>query len=165
MPSLKFLHESDIDGDLFNAPESYKVVTVNTVGAMGRGIALSCKERYPNIYREYRKACRQKLYFPDDVMVFEEEKVILLATKRDWKDPSSVQLITLGLHGLKRVLASINAPVALPPLGMINGWLKKSQRAEVFSLIVELFHRQDCNVRMYLPDVLYEEVHALYQSK
>lgn len=165
MSSLKFLRESVINGDLFNAPETYKVVTVNTVGAMGRGIALSCKERYPKIYRDYQQACRKKLYFPDDVMVFEEEKVILLATKHDWKAPSSVELITLGLHALKRNLALLNAPVALPPLGMVNGWLKKPQRAEIFSLIVELFHRQDCCVRMYLPDVLYEEVHALYQSK
>lgn len=165
MPSLKFLRESEIGGDLFNAPETYKVVTVNQVGAMGRGIALACKERYPIVYREYRWACREKLYFPDDVMVFDEEKVILLATKHDWKDPSTVEIITRGLYGLSRQLPMLNASVALPPLGMVNGWLKKSQRAEVFSLLVELFYKQDCTVRMYLPDVLYEEVHAMYHSK
>ncbi|QXO09904.1 hypothetical protein pEaSNUABM38_00182 [Erwinia phage pEa_SNUABM_38] len=165
MLSLKFLRESTIDGNLFNAPETYKVVTVNQVGAMGRGIALSCKERYPNVYREYRKACREKLYFPDDVMVFEEEKIILLATKDDWKAPSTVEIITRGLYGLSRQLPNLNASIAIPPLGMVNGWLKKSQRAEIFSLVVELFHKQDCNVRVYLPDVLYEEVRELYHSK
>lgn len=165
MLSLKFLRESAIDGDLFNAPETYKVVTVNQVGAMGRGIALSCKERYPNVYREYRKACREKLYFPDDVMVFEEEKIILLATKDDWKAPSTVEIITRGLYGLSRQLPNLKASIAIPPLGMVNGWLKKSQRAEIFSLVVELFHKQDCNVRVYLPDVLYEEVRELYHSK
>ncbi|ANZ49033.1 putative APPr-1-p processing domain protein [Erwinia phage Derbicus] len=165
MLSLKFLRESTIDGDLFNAPETYKVVTVNQVGAMGRGIALSCKERYPNVYREYRKACREKLYFPDDVMVFEEEKIILLATKDDWKAPSTVEIITRGLYGLSRQLPNLKASIAIPPLGMVNGWLKKSQRAEIFSLVVELFHKQDCNVRVYLPDVLYEEVRELYHSK
>lgn len=165
MPSLKFLRETDIGGDLFNAPETYKVVTVNQVGAMGRGIALTCKERYPIVYQKYRKACREKLYFPDRVMTFPDEQVILLATKNDWKDASTVEILYRSLHGLRNELPSLNASVALPPLGMVNGWLKKSQRAEVFSLLVELFHRQECEVRMYLPDVLYEEVHALYQSK
>ena len=39
-----------IEGDLFNSPAQVLVNTVNTVGVMGKGIALEFKKRYPEIY-------------------------------------------------------------------------------------------------------------------
>ena len=44
-----------IEGDIFESPAQVIVNTVNTVGVMGKGLALSFKQRYP----EYKNApCR-----------------------------------------------------------------------------------------------------------
>ena len=45
-------------GNLLEADVEALVNTVNTVGVMGRGIALMFKERYPDNFRAYAAACR-----------------------------------------------------------------------------------------------------------
>ena len=45
-------------GNLLEADVEAVVNTVNTVGVMGRGIALRFKERYPDNFRAYAAACR-----------------------------------------------------------------------------------------------------------
>lgn len=50
-----------IKGNLLESTAQALVNTVNTVGVMGKGIALQFKEAYPNNYILYRKACKDKL--------------------------------------------------------------------------------------------------------
>ena len=45
-------------GDLLLARADALVNAVNTVGVMGKGIALRFKERFPENYRAYAAACR-----------------------------------------------------------------------------------------------------------
>jgi O-acetyl-ADP-ribose deacetylase (regulator of RNase III) len=42
---------------LFDSSAQTLVNTVNTVGVMGKGIALAFKQRYPEMYRRYRELC------------------------------------------------------------------------------------------------------------
>jgi hypothetical protein len=42
---------------LFDSPAQTLVNTVNTVGVMGKGIAKSFREKYPAMFREYKKLC------------------------------------------------------------------------------------------------------------
>ena len=46
-------------GNLLDAPVEALVNTVNTVGVMGKGIALMFKERFPANMRAYAEACKQ----------------------------------------------------------------------------------------------------------
>ena len=46
-----------IVGDIFDSPAQVIVNTVNTVGVMGKGLALSFKHRYPEMFNAYRKVC------------------------------------------------------------------------------------------------------------
>ena len=46
-----------VEGDIFNSPAQVLVNTVNTVGVMGKGIALSFKKRYTEMFTQYRDAC------------------------------------------------------------------------------------------------------------
>ena len=46
-----------IEGDLFSSPAQVIVNTVNTVGVMGKGIALEFKRRYPEMFEKYKKVC------------------------------------------------------------------------------------------------------------
>lgn len=47
----------DGHGNLLTADVEALVNTVNTVGVMGKGIALQFKRAYPANYRAYRSAC------------------------------------------------------------------------------------------------------------
>ena len=47
-----------VKGNLLESTAQALVNTVNTVGVMGKGIALQFKEAYPNNYILYRKACK-----------------------------------------------------------------------------------------------------------
>ena len=43
-----------IKGNIFNTGAQVIVNTVNCVGVMGRGIALECKLRYPEMFKKYK---------------------------------------------------------------------------------------------------------------
>ena len=47
-------------GNLLEAPAEALVNTVNTVGVMGKGIALMFKEAFPGNFRAYEDACKHK---------------------------------------------------------------------------------------------------------
>ena len=47
-----------VKGNLLESSAQALVNTVNTVGVMGKGIALQFKEAYPNNYILYKKACK-----------------------------------------------------------------------------------------------------------
>ena len=46
------------EGNLLNAPVEALVNTVNTVGIMGKGIALQFKQAYPQMFRADEHACK-----------------------------------------------------------------------------------------------------------
>lgn len=46
-------------GNLLEAPAEALVNTVNTVGIMGKGLALQFKQAYPGNFRAYETACRR----------------------------------------------------------------------------------------------------------
>jgi O-acetyl-ADP-ribose deacetylase (regulator of RNase III) len=50
---------SEERGNLLEAPADALVNTVNTVGIMGKGIALQFKQAYPANFRAYEAACKR----------------------------------------------------------------------------------------------------------
>lgn len=44
---------------------------MNTVGVMGKGVALGFKKRYPEMFKRYQKACEEKRLNIGDLMLFE----------------------------------------------------------------------------------------------
>ena len=48
-------------GDIFESKAQTLVNTVNTVGVMGKGVALAFKEHFPDMYEDYRKRCESGL--------------------------------------------------------------------------------------------------------
>ncbi len=47
-------------GDLFASSAQTLVNTVNTVGVMGKGVALGFKQRFPEMYRDYVQRCEAR---------------------------------------------------------------------------------------------------------
>lgn len=121
-------------GNLLEADTEALVNTVNTVGVMGKGIALMFKEQYPENFQDYEAACKRgelqtgRMFVTLTRALHGPRWIINFPTKRHWRPPSKVEWIDAGLADLRRLLIekSIKS-VAIPPLGSGNGkldWLQ-----------------------------------------
>lgn len=64
-----------VKGNLLESTAQALVNTVNTVGVMGKSIALQFKEAYPNNYILYRNACKDKLVQVGSMFITQEQNV------------------------------------------------------------------------------------------
>ena len=115
-----------VEGDIFNSPAQVIVNTVNTVGVMGKGIALSFKQRYPKMFECYKAACEKHLLTIGQFMLFYEPDhwLLLFPTKENWRNPSKIEYIEKGLMRFVNIYADKNiSSIAFPRLGCGNGEL------------------------------------------
>jgi O-acetyl-ADP-ribose deacetylase (regulator of RNase III) len=120
-----------IEGNLLESKAEALVNTVNTVGVMGKGIALQFKNQYPDNYKLYVKACKEeeikigKLFVTEDSSLLGGRKIIInFPTKTDWRKPSEYSYIESGLKELARLITENKIQsIAIPPLGAGNGGL------------------------------------------
>lgn len=117
-------------GNLLEAHVEALVNTVNTVGVMGKGIALMFKERFSENFKRYAAACKAKEVQVGKMFVTEVHEldgpnwIINFPTKQHWRSPAQLEWITAGLRDLRRFLLENNVKsVAIPPLGAGNGGL------------------------------------------
>lgn len=115
-----------VRGNLFESPAQTLVNTVNTVGVMGKGIALDFKRFYPDMFREYQRLCEEgRLRIGTLQLYHTPHKLILnFPTKTEWRKPSRLSYIEAGLRTFVAMYeqAGIRS-VAFPPLGCGNGEL------------------------------------------
>ena len=115
-----------IEGDLFKSPAQVIVNTVNTVGVMGKGIALSYKNRYPEMFKKYQKVCDNKQLQIGKLMLWygPDYWVLLFPTKKHWRNPSKLEYLELGLEKFINTYAEKQiTSIAFPQLGCGNGEL------------------------------------------
>lgn len=113
-----------IEGDIFESPAQVIVNTVNTVGVMGKGLALSFKQRYPAMFEKYKDACEKHLLTIGKLMLFYEADhwLLMFPTKKDWRNPSKLEYIEKGLMKFVSTYDDENiTSVAFPRLGCGNG--------------------------------------------
>ena len=117
---------SYIEGNLFDSPAQVIVNTVNTVGVMGKGIALEFKKRYPQMFEKYKRACENHSLTIGKLMLISEydHLILLFPTKEHWKYPSKLSYIEKGLKKFcdSYVQQGITS-IAFPKLGCGNGEL------------------------------------------
>lgn len=117
-------------GNLLESKAQALVNTVNTVGIMGKGIALMFKDRFAENFRLYAQACKAGDVRTGRMFVTEPREldgprwVINFPTKQDWRAKSRLEWIVEGLQDLRRFLVENQVQsVAIPPLGAGNGGL------------------------------------------
>jgi len=118
-------------GNLLKAPTEALVNTVNTVGVMGKGIALQFRQAFPEMYRAYEKACENRDVQLGRVQVFDlgglaggPRWIINFPTKGHWRSPSRLADIEKGLSDLVSKVRELGIrSIAVPPLGCGNGGL------------------------------------------
>lgn len=116
----------EVSGNIFNTKAMAIVNTVNCVGAMGKGIALDFKLRFPEMFKEYQRICFQHLLRPGQILPYKKTRPIILnfAIKDDWKDPSRVEWIEETLQKFVTNYKSLGiTSIAFPWMGAMNGGL------------------------------------------
>ena len=118
-------------GNLFNSDCQTLVNTVNCKGVMGKGIALQFKQKFPEMFENYRLACKKgdlntggDLWCWNYVDMFKDRKILCVATKEDWWYPSKIEWIERGLKTFIYAYQSLGiTSIAWPKLGCANGKL------------------------------------------
>lgn len=117
----------DMHGNLLADEADALVNTVNTVGVMGKGIALQFKRAYPEMFKAYARAAKDGTLETGRMHVWETGSltgprfIINFPTKRHWKAGSRIEDIDAGLTDLVRVVRDLGiTSIALPPLGCGN---------------------------------------------
>jgi O-acetyl-ADP-ribose deacetylase (regulator of RNase III) len=142
-------------GNLLEQEVDALVNTVNTVGVMGKGVALQFKRAFPENFKLYEAACRRdevhlgKMFVTRTGMLT-PRLIINFPTKEHWKGASKIESIRTGLADLVRVVAEEGvASIALPPLGCGNGGLNWN---DVLPLITSAFAElPDVDVQLFSP--------------
>lgn len=142
-------------GNLLEDTSEALVNTVNTVGVMGKGIALQFKQAFPEVFREYEKACKKNEVKTGEMHVVHTNSlvspryVINFPTKQHWKEKSKMSYVVEGLKDLVRTVHELNIQsIPIPPLGCGNGGLEWS---EVKPLIEKAFQSLLVEVHVYEP--------------
>src|SRR5262245_40775807 len=90
-------------GNLFESRAKTLVNTVNCVGVMGKGIALGFKERFPEMYEDYRRRCERKEVKLGRPYLYKgpvHPWILNFPTKNHWRDVSRISDIAEGLEHL-----------------------------------------------------------------
>lgn len=141
------------EGDIFDSTLHALTCPVNTVGTMGNGLALAFKQRFAGLDGMYRHACGKGLFHGNGFVVWSgdaEHKVVCVATKRHWVNPSKLEWIDQALSKLAAQYEYYGIrSLALPALGCGKGQL---QWHDVRPLIYRHFEHHPLQVGIYRPD-------------
>lgn len=148
---IKFL-----SGNLLESNDYALVNTVNTVGVMGKGIALQFKNEFPRNYAIYREACLnyqlktgQLLAVEDRSLLLGERLIINFPTKTHWRLPSEYSYIEQGLTALSLIIPEKQiTSIAIPALGCGNGGLNWFRVKE---MICQYLEPLDIAIEVYEP--------------
>jgi O-acetyl-ADP-ribose deacetylase (regulator of RNase III) len=152
-------------GNVLEADVEALVNTVNTVGVMGKGIALMFKEAYPENFKEYEAAFKRGDLEIGSVFVHElppkltggPRWILNFPTKKHWRNKSRVEWVEAGLQDLRRVIEELGIrSIAIPPLGCGHGGLRWADvRRLIQSTLADL---DDVAIHIYEPTSKYQNV-------
>ncbi|QTL35936.1 type II toxin-antitoxin system antitoxin DNA ADP-ribosyl glycohydrolase DarG [Pseudoalteromonas viridis] len=143
-------------GNILHDQADAIINTVNTVGVMGKGLALQFKRAFPENFKIYKKACDEQSLVVGEVLVVPLNSIsapfyiINFPTKSHWRGRSKLEYIDQGLESLKREVKRLGLKsVAIPALGSGLGglpWPQVEQRIQT-----QLAQIPDVEWRIYPP--------------
>lgn len=132
------------------------VNAVNTVGIMGKGIALLFKELFPENFKAYAAACKAgevrvgEMFVTAAVGADGPSWIINFPTKEHWVHPTKLEWVRDGLVALKQVIREKGIKsIAIPALVCGNGGLdRRVVRPLIESALADL---EEVEVVVYEP--------------
>ncbi len=157
-----------IKGNIFNTKCQTLVNTVNCIGVMGKGMALECKLRFPEMFIKYKDSCDKKLFKPGYLQIYKNSKpwILNFPTKIHWKDPSKIEYLEQGLKKFQDEYLNKNiSSIAFPLLGASLGGLSEELVYETMTKYLEPLNNIDIEIYEYdymasdnLFDIFYNKV-------
>ncbi len=163
------------EGDIFKIHQIKNYAHgCNCAGAMGKGIALQFKSRFPDMYEQYRTLCRSNKFAVGDVFryPYKDGVVYNLGTQRTWKEKAKMEYIEKSIHTMmKLAVVDGTREIAMPAIGAGLGggnWndIKRmisdvaSNHPSVDLYVVEQYKDVDINICYIRKE--WEEEHTLY---
>jgi O-acetyl-ADP-ribose deacetylase (regulator of RNase III) len=142
-----------VKGDIFNSKAQVIVNTVNCKGVMGKGLALTFKQRYPEMFAIYQHDCQTgKLQIGRPTLYQKTTPWILnFPTKNHWRFPSKLEYIEKSLAFLAKQYKKAGiTSIAFPKLGAQNGQLSWD---EVGPLMAKYLSQLEATVYIYITDL------------
>lgn len=114
-------------GDIFNLQDVRNYAHgCNCAGAMGKGIALQFKEKFPKMYGEYKKLCKEGAFYLGDLYIYNYDfgTIFNLGTQITWKTKADIKAVELTLvKMLSYATQNSIFKIALPKIGAGLGGL------------------------------------------
>jgi O-acetyl-ADP-ribose deacetylase (regulator of RNase III)/uncharacterized protein YwgA len=159
-----------VTGDLLRADAEALVNTVNTVGVMGKGIALQFKEAFAHNNKVYMAACKNHELKPgkllavkDSNLLYGDKLIINFPTKTHWRQPSRYEYIDAGLQALRELIISKQIKsIAIPPLGAGNGGLDWN---EVKPRIIRALEDLSVDIQIFEPNAAIKAILQKQETK
>ena len=114
-------------GDIFNIPNIFNYAHgCNCAGAMGKGIALQFRERFPQMYKEYKQLCQTGNFKVGSVFLYKTDNgwIFNLGTQESWKTKAQLQDIKKSIETMFSLARQNHiSKIALPKIGAGLGGL------------------------------------------
>lgn len=138
-------------GSIFRSDATVMVCPVNTVGVMGAGLAKAFRDKHPDVYYHYKRACRSKQITDKTLQLIVANgypyKVLMVPTKTHWKKDSEPKMVKDNIRRIRMFLQDRPvSKIAMVPLGAGLGGLDPD---EVISWIVELLDDLPTDVEVW----------------
>ncbi|HEY7416417.1 MAG TPA: macro domain-containing protein [Ktedonobacteraceae bacterium] len=139
-------------GDIFEAKAQVIVNTVNCKGVMGKGLALSFKQRYPDMFKVYQQECKTGKIRIGRPSLYKKNTpwILNFPTKDSWKGNSKIEYLEQGLEYFSAHYQQAGiTSIAFPKLGTQNGKLSWDT---VGPLMAEYLGKLDIDIYIYIAD-------------
>ncbi len=115
-----------VESNLFDSPAQVLVNPVNTVGVMGKGLALQFKQQYPEMFTNYQRFCESGALTVGKLYLYKTpgKWVLNFPTKKNWRNKSQLAYIEVGLQKFVATYQEKGIEsISFPQLGAGNGGL------------------------------------------
>jgi len=139
--------------DLFQSPARVLVNPVNTVGAMGKGIARDFRQFYPEMYDQYHSLCERGQFQVGQLWLYQtpHKWILNFPTKQHWRDPSKLEYVEAGLQKFAATYAEKGiTSISFPMLGSGLGGL--DWESQVRPLMERILAPLPINIFIHLYD-------------
>ncbi|WP_090446003.1 macro domain-containing protein [Duganella sp. CF458] len=138
-------------GDIFTVLSPQAIAHgCNCAGAMGKGIAITFREKWPLMYARYKELCSAKRFVLGDVFEWTEgaTKIYNLGTQKTWRSKAEISAIKASMEKLSVLLTSSGiSEIYMPRIGSGLGGL---DWAEVKPIIESIYG--ESSIRVYICD-------------
>ena len=138
--------------NIFDCETEILVNPVNTVGVMGKGLALDFKNKYPSIMQPYVSACQNGTFGIGKLLLINVEnnkKILLFPTKENWLNNSKVEYIEAGLKKIKESYVSKKMyEISFPKIGCGLGGL--DFKKQILPLFLKYFYNETISIMIHI---------------